>query len=384
MNIYNETKFINNYVLKLAHHFHKFPELANQEYHTHLKIIDELKKMKINYEIIDDFNILAYINKNSNGPCIALRTEIDALPIQENNNLAFKSVNKGISHTCGHDYHMAIMLGIINILKDKNIKGKIIFIFEQGTETNTGSQKILNSGKLDRVDYIFALHNLPTLNINEIGLKDGLFLLGCDTININFHGKAQHSALPTKSIELIGSAANLITTFQGIVNKSVDSTKITYLNFTKVIAGNTTNVTASKAELFLDFRYENNQIQKRVYEILKRVLASHKHDYEVEINYHISSTTPALINDSKAYQIAYKAIDENKDILKYIELDKLIFSSSFAVYLKKIKGCFAYYGSKIEDNNYNIHHENYLYNEKAISSALIYYLQILNDLLIIK
>ncbi|MEG0686744.1 MAG: M20/M25/M40 family metallo-hydrolase, partial [Erysipelotrichales bacterium] len=171
---HKQALFINPYTLKMRRYFHMYPELSNQEYYTHKKIIEELKSMKIDYEVIGDYSIVAKLKKGKQNKKIAFRCEMDALPIDEDSDYPYQSKIKGVAHMCGHDAHMAILLSVLKVLKDSTFNGTLYVVFEEANETYNGANKIVDSHILDGFDFIFALHNMPNIKSGDICIGKGL------------------------------------------------------------------------------------------------------------------------------------------------------------------------------------------------------------------
>jgi len=184
MNILNRVKTIEDYIINIRRELHQHPELSGREYKTQQKIIEELDKLGIPYEKVGTTSLIAILKGKKVGKVIALRADIDALPIEEETDVSFKSKNKGIMHACGHDAHTAMLLGAAKVLskmKDE-ISGEIRFFFQEAEETFEGAKRIIESGGMKGVDACFGMYGMPELETGYINIEPGYRMAGCFTL----------------------------------------------------------------------------------------------------------------------------------------------------------------------------------------------------------
>ena len=188
---------IKNEVINLRREIHKWPEIAFEEYKTQEKIINHLKKYDVDYEIVAKTGVIASIEGNLPGKTVAIRADIDALQVKEETGLPFESIRDGYMHACGHDAHTAIAMGtLLALLKKRNFKGKVKFIFQPAEEKIGGARYFVEGSYLDDVSAILALHLWPGLPQGTIGVKDGIFMASNDYFEIQIEGKSTHGARP--------------------------------------------------------------------------------------------------------------------------------------------------------------------------------------------
>lgn len=235
-------------------HFHENPELSFEEFETSDFIAEKLVEM--GYEVkekIGGTGVVGILDTKKSGPIIAFRAEMDALPLVESTDLSFESRKPGIMHGCGHDVHMATLLGtakIFSLNKDK-LKGCIKIIFQPGEESNGGAKCIINDGVLKdpNVESIFALHINPDLNVGSIGIKDGYLSATDDEITIRVWGISSHSSSPEKGVNAIMIAANILTMIQSIQTNSISPYDIATFSICKIKGGEAINIIPDYVEM---------------------------------------------------------------------------------------------------------------------------------------
>lgn len=243
---------LNDELIEVYRKLHENPELSNEEYKTTQLIKDLLKRADI--DILDlplDTGLVAQVKGNPNGPVVAIRCDIDALPIKEETSLCYKSKVDGMMHACGHDFHMAVILGAAYLVKKHqgSLIGTVKFIFQPGEESADGAKKILETGVLDDVDAIFGIHNVSDSEVGIMGIKTGAMTAAVDRFEINIAGIGSHAAKPEKGIDPIIIASNIVTSLQTIISRNIGPTEKALLSVTHIEGGNTWNVIPESAYL---------------------------------------------------------------------------------------------------------------------------------------
>ena len=230
-------------------YFHKHPELSFKEYNTSKIIIEKLEEMKIPYQKdIAKTGITAIIEGQQEGKTIALRADMDALPIQETSEVSYKSINDGVMHACGHDGHIAMLLGAakaINQLKH-NLKGNVKLIFQPAEEGHAGAKYMINEGVLDGVDEIYGIHLWNYQNVGEIGVKDGPIMAAADIFEIDIIGKGGHGATPHGTVDAVVVAAHIINSLQTIVSRNTNPLESTVVTVGMINGGYNFNIIADE------------------------------------------------------------------------------------------------------------------------------------------
>src|SRR5690625_1479316 len=255
---------------------HRNPELSMQEENTARFIVKKLKDFGA-YEIVEGigkYGIVASLKVGNSDKAIGIRADFDALPIQEENNLPYKSSTDGIAHLCGHDGHTAMALGAAkNLAETKSFNGTIRFIFQPGEETMQGAPAMIADGLFDRfpVDEVYAMHNMPRLDFGKFYFREGQTMAAVDNWEIELIGKGSHGAIPELGIDPIVCGASLVMALQTIVSQNVSPWKESVVNVGAFNAGNVGNVMPQKATLKLSIRNMDQTIRKMVLDKVRSI-----------------------------------------------------------------------------------------------------------------
>jgi amidohydrolase len=307
-------------IIEIRRHFHKYPELSYQEFLTSSYIARWLKKNNIEYrEGIAGTGIIAKIRGKAEGHrVIAVRAEMDALPITEKNITGYESMNPGKMHACGHDAHMAMLMGaaeLLNRITDK-FGGTIMLIFQPGEEKNPGGAKlVIESGAFNELkpDMFIAQHILPELEVGKVGYKSGIYMASCDELYLTVRGTGGHAALPGLTTDQILIAANLILRMKKrVLEKQAENKIPTVLGIGKIIGEGATNVIPEKVEIAGTFRTFNEEWRAEALQLIRSVAEETASEFKVKIDVNISQGYPVLANDEKLTQ---KAIDFSTQLL---------------------------------------------------------------------
>ena len=366
-------------IIELRHQFHSQPELSNQEFKTTKKI----KKILIDWGITIvpttlTTGILAEIKGAKSGPVIALRADLDALPIQEQTGLSYQSQNQGIMHACGHDLHFSSLLGAAYLLnhEKKNLRGTVRLLFQPAEEAGHGGDQVLEKHVLDGVEAIVGFHNNPELPIGTIALQPGPMMAGCYHIGVTLHGNGAHAAKPEKSQDVISTQATLISQLQTIVSRNVDPFHATVLSITKVRAGKTWNVlpeTASFEGTVRTFSETDTQlIKKRFYELVQNIASA----YGVKANITWTVGAYPINNNREITQTVVEGLSQ-----PIIKPTLTMTGEDFATFETKIPGTFAFIGSNGKPQSADLHDPNYIGSDKTISTAIDYFVESTHSLL---
>lgn len=368
-------------VVEYREHLHKHPELSFQEYETANFVEKILNNIGIQHiERIGKTGVTALIlgkNHSLNDSFIGLRADLDALPIYEENEVSYKSVNEGVMHACGHDVHTSILLGTAEILNEikEELPHPIKLIFQPGEEKNPGGASILiNEGILDnpKVSHIYALHVYPEMNTGKIGYKPGLYMASCDEIYITIHGKGGHGAMPHQCIDPIVIGSTIITTLQQIVSRNCDPKIPCVLTFGHFEALGATNVIPSKAILKGTFRTMDETWREQAIVILKKQVLNIVESFGAHAEIEISRGYPCLINDEF---LTNKAKEKLINVLGEENVEELpirLTSEDFSFYSQKIPVCFLRLGvgNNKKSTNYGVHHPMFDIDNQSIKTGM--------------
>ncbi len=358
-------------------HLHQHPELSYKEFQTMKYVSEQLTELQIDHvKGVGETGVIAIIRSidhNEGSPCIALRADLDALPIIEETNAPYTSLNHGVMHACGHDVHTAILLGVAEILNEikDELPQPIKLIFQPGEEKNPGGASILiKEGVLTnpKVDAIYALHVFPDLETGYLGFKEGLYMASCDEIYITINGKGGHGATPHHCIDPIFIGAQVVTNLQSIVSRSCDPTVPCVLTIGHFEALGATNIIPSKAILKGTFRTMNEPWRKKaldqiVHEV-KRIAEAHGASAEVEI----SKGYPFLNNDPELTKALKKGASSLFDTNKLVDLPIRMTSEDFSFYAQEVPACFFRLGvaNTAIREQFGVHHPKFDIDPQAL------------------
>lgn len=371
MNTRELAKQYKDYIIKLRRDFHENPELGLQEVRTSKRIKKELEKLQIPYNEIGGTGVIGIIKGNHSGKTVALRADMDALPVNEENQCLYKSKNNGVMHACGHDAHMAMLLGAARILKENtsDFKGTVKLIFQPDEECGRVSSDMLEDGILDDVDTTFAIHVLPDIEGGKISIDPGPRMAGTDMFNIKVKGKAGHGAMPHQCVDAIVVASAIVMNLQSLVSREIDPIETAVVTIGKVIAGTKGNIIAGDAELHGTLRYFNKDLKPVLREGIKRIVENIASTYRATATFEIEkgSIIP-VINDSACCEIARKAVENIAGSGAIVTKEKMALGEDFSLYLDRVPGVMAFLGVRNEDIGacYPLHHENFEIDENYL------------------
>lgn len=375
--IVNETTNLFAKVKGYREDMHRFPELSFQEYNTNAYVSKILSEIGIPHQnIVAETGIVALIHGSKfsgKEPCVALRSELDALPILEQNQVEYKSTNEGVMHACGHDVHTAILLGVAEILwKHKELlKTPVKLIFQPGEEKAPGGASLMiKAGVLENpiVQEMYALHVFPEMKVGKLGFKEGLYMASCDEIYIAIHGKGGHGATPHQTIDPIMIGAQLLTGLQQIVSRKCDPKIPCVLSFGHFEALGATNVIPDKAIIKGTFRTMDEEWRKEALILISKFVHSTCEQFGATADLEIVKGYPFLENDPKTTQkLKHKA--ENFFGTEQIEeLPIRLTSEDFSFYAQHIPVCFFRLGVRNEEKGivYGVHHPKFDIDNQAL------------------
>lgn len=332
--------------IEVRHHLHAHPELSYKEFQTSKFIQQKLADFGIEYKVLATTGVVGLIKgKNPGQKTIALRADMDALPINEENDVEYKSKNAGIMHACGHDVHTTCLLGaakILNVLKDE-MEGTVKLIFQPGEEKNPGGASIMiKEGVLEdpAPQAIFALHVHPGLEVGKLSFRSGMVMASADEIYITIKGKGGHAASPHLTTDTILMASHLIISLQQLVSRNNDPFNPTVLSITSFQGGYTTNVIPSEVKLMGTFRAMNEEWRFKAHELIKKQSTELVHAMGGEIDINIDVGYPFVLNNQELTTAASQRAKEYAGDKNVSETELRMGAEDFAYYSHKIPACF--------------------------------------------
>ena len=333
-------------LIDIRHHLHAHPELSYQEFETSKFIQQKLKKLGIPFEIKATTGVVGLIKgKNPEKRVIALRADMDALPINEENDVPYKSQNEGVMHACGHDVHTTCLLGAARILNElkSEWEGTVKLIFQPGEEKNPGGASLLiKEGVLEdpKPSAIFGLHVHPGLPIGKMSFRSGKVMASADELYITIKGKGGHAASPHLCIDPILIASHLIISLQQIVSRNNNPHNPTVLSITAVQGGSTTNVIPNEVKLKGTFRAMDEEWRFKAHDLIRKMSTDLVESMGGEIDLLIDVGYPSVYNNETLNEATRKKAEDFIGRANVEETEPRMGAEDFGYYTQLIPGCF--------------------------------------------
>lgn len=366
-------------VQAIRHHIHAHPELSFEEYNTAAFVSQKLTEWGIPHQLgVAGTGVVGLIEgKNPTKKCIALRADMDALPIQELNDVPYKSRNDGVMHACGHDVHSSCLLGVARILNDlkDEWEGTVKLIFQQGEEKLPGGASLLiEAGVLEnpKPEAIFALHVYPHLPSGTVGFRAGQYMASTDEIYITIEGKGGHAALPHQAVDPIAIAAQVITGLQQVISRKGNPIIPSVLTFGKIEAGFTTNVIPDKLELWGTFRTMNEEWRAKAHRYITEFTEKTCEAYGAKAIVNIPQGHASLYNDPAVTALAESWAKAYLGDGNVKELDIRMAGEDFSFYTQHMPGCFFRIGTNRNNEEFtaSVHNAHFNIDEEALKTGV--------------
>lgn len=379
-----EVEKIKDTIIATRRDFHKYPELGFKELRTSKIIADKLKSLGIDVKTkVGKTGVVGDLFIDKSYKTIALRSDMDALPIQETLSTEYKSTNDGVMHACGHDGHMAMLIGAAEILSNQKneLKVNVRFIFQPAEEGEGGARYMIADRVLDDVEEIYGMHLWNYQPYGEIGVKSGSIMAAADIIDIWIEGVGGHGAAPQGTIDAIVVASNLIINFQTIVSRNVDPLLNAVITIGEISGGHGFNIIADKVKLRGTVRAmteeDRQMVKKRMEEIIDGVATS----YNAKIKMDYQDGYPSTINHAKQTEIIKQASEKLEGVIikePYLSMG----AEDFSFYLQKIPGSFIFIGSAPNDKplmSIPHHCSHFNIDERALLIGTSVFVQLIRD-----
>ncbi|MGG0356992.1 M20 peptidase aminoacylase family protein [Bacillus tropicus] len=358
-------------LISIRRNLHEHPELSYEEFETTKAIKNWLEEKNIT--IINsnlETGVIAEISGNSNGPLIAIRADIDALPIQEETNLPYASKINGKMHACGHDFHTAAIIGAAYLLKEKesSLSGTVRFIFQPAEESSNGACKVIEAGHLHGVQAIFGMHNKPDLPVGTIGIKDGPLMAGVDRFEIEIHGVGTHAAVPDAGVDPIVASSQIVMALQTIVSRNISSSHNVVVSVTNIHSGNTWNVIPEKATLEGTVRTFQTETREKIPALMKRIIQGVSDALGVKTEFRFYAGPPAVHNDTSLTNLSTQVAETMN--LNIISPTPSMAGEDFSFYQQEIPGSFVFMGTS---GTHEWHHPSFTVDERALPISAEYF-----------
>ena len=358
-------------------HLHMYPEVSGTEVETTRYIRKALEAMGLTcWDLKSKTGVVAEIG-NGDGPTLALRADIDALPIVEQTGLDYASKNEGAMHACGHDFHTASLLGAVQVLKEQeaHLQGKVRFIFQPAEESNQGARALISEGVLEGVDAIIGFHNKPELPVGTIGVKEGPLMAAVGQFNAEITGVGTHAAAPHNGNDPIVTACQVIANAQAIVARHTSPLEPVVLSVSHIEAGNTWNVIPEKVFFEGTIRTFNKEVERKMTEQFEKMIVQTADVYGQKGSIEWILTPPVVHNDAAVTKVV-KSVTEK--FATVVTPEVTLGAEDFANYMEHVPGCFVFIGTGCPRE---WHHPAFLVDDAALPFAIQYFVDNTNALL---
>lgn len=371
--ILNEAEKMKEWLVEIRRDFHKNPELGMEEVRTRDKIIEYLTALDMEYKKIANTGIVGIIKGRKGGKTVALRADMDALPIQDGKNVPYRSTIPGKMHACGHDAHMTVLLGAAKLLKEREneFSGNVKLFFQPAEETVGGAKPMIEEGAMEnpKVDGVFGLHVAPELSVGTIGIKYGQMNASSDTIKIVIRGNSAHGAYPHGGIDAIMISGTVISSLQSIVSRNMDPLNAAVVTIGTIHGGTQGNIIADKVVLVGTLRTLDPQTRKKTKERIEKIVTKTAEAMNGTGEVRWEEGYSALINDENMVDMVKRSTE---DLLGANTVNVLSKPSlgveDFSYFAEAAPGAFFRLGCKTKDQAMKeAHHELFDIDEECLA-----------------
>lgn len=351
-------------------HLHQHPELSDREYHTTASITRWLQEKNIRMLPLElKTGVVAEFGEGD-GPTVALRADIDALPIEEAVDVPYRSCQPGVMHACGHDTHTAVMLGAACLLKtrEQRLKGKVRVLFQPAEEISTGARQLIDAGALSQVSAIFGLHNAPELPTGTFATRTGPFYANIDRFTIRVVGKGAHAAKPEQGVDSILTACNIVSALQTLPSRNFSALESVVVSVSRISGGHTWNVLPQDVELEGTVRTYNAAIRAEIPHRITQLITGIAQSMGATAELDWQPGPPAVNNHHKWAEFSKTVAQQAGYCVEEAELQ--MSGEDFALYLQQVPGTFVSIGS---NSDYGLHHPQFNPDERLLAPAAYYF-----------
>lgn len=371
MNLKQLSQKYEDYIIEMRREFHKYPELSFKEVRTAQRIREELKKIGIPFVSIEPNIVIATIDSGKEGKTIAIRGDIDALPMQEDSDIEYKSEYDGVMHSCGHDAHAAMLLGLARMLNDikDELQGKVLLVFQSAEEVGGGYKEIIQYfNENSKPDRLIATHVWSNIESGKISVEPGPRMAGGAGWRIDITGRGGHGSRPDQSIDPIKPACDIVLKVSSIPVNFVSVLDQCVVHVGAIHGGTTIgNIIPNSAEIIGGYRYFTKESGEKVFKLIKQISEGVGQTYGVDVKVTHTGGIGPVINDEEAVKMAKEVVTE----IEGLELDAyepICASDCYGEILKEFPGFYCYLGvgNKEKGIVYAQHHPKYNIDEDSL------------------
>ena len=372
-------------IIDWRHQIHAYPELAFQEYKTSDLVAEKLTEFNVEvHRGLAGTGVVGVLNRGD-GPKIGLRADMDALPLQEENSFAHKSMVPGRMHACGHDGHTAMLLGAAKILAaDNDWQGTIVFIFQPAEENEGGGKKMVEEGLFETfpVDAVFGLHNWPTLAVGKIAVNAGPMMAGSDSFEIKIEGKGTHAAMPNTGNDLLVLASQLVLSFQTIISREIHPLESGVISVTQIHGGDAFNILPASVILRGTVRYFKPHVQDFIQNRMQKMITNFCDLHDCSFHFSYSRRYPPTVNSAKESEFCKNTVRKLFGTGNLVE-DSLpsMGAEDFSFMLNEKPGCYIWLGNGEKQGGCMLHNPNYDFNDDAVIYGVQYWVGLAKEYL---
>lgn len=357
---------------ELRHYIHQNPEISEKEFETTAFLKNYLKDLGIEPQSYPlKTGVIAEIG--SGEPIVALRADIDALPIVEKTGLAYASENEAM-HACGHDFHQTSLLGAAQILKEREaeIKGTVRLIFQPAEENFQGAYQVIEAGGIEGVSAIIGYHNNPHLQVGQIGLRSGAIMAGVEQFEVTVNGISSHAARPDLGVDTVLTITTIINNLQNIVARTVSPFDSAVLSVTHIDVGTTWNVLPAKGFFEGTIRTFDPEVRLAVIDKFSKIVEQTAEQFGARVSIQWGNSPKVTYNDASLTPLIF---ENSKKFAQVIETLPSTGGEDFAAYQEEIPGVFAFIGSNGAANAPDWHHDDFIVKDEALPIAVNYFVE---------
>ncbi len=368
-----EVESLTSQVIEWRRDFHRHPEVAFEEQRTSSVLRDFLESLEMPVETFAKTGLRGILEGKPGGRTVALRADIDALPLKEEGEKEYISQNPEAAHACGHDGHMAILMGVAKLLSLKTdlFQGKVVFLFQPSEEKIPGGAKpMIEEGALEGVDAIFGLHLWLPLPTGCVGLAKGTMMAQPDMFSITVKGKGGHGSMPHQTVDPILVASHLVVNIQSIVSRNVDPLKPAVVSFGTMNGGTIYNIIPSEVSLTGTVRSFDSSIQSLAEERLREITETTCKAFGATDEFQYEKGYPPVVNDENMAEFVLDVTSQTLGEEKIKAIDPVMGGEDFSCFLQKVPGAFFFFGMG-DGMEFPHHHPAFDIDEKALPQATL-------------